>query len=468
MSKLFGYPFPMKFGLGFNTGFNTMTFFIFFQLAVVVICLAFSAFFSCSETAMFSIGKIRLKTLKNESAKGFLVNEALKNPQRLIIAILFGNIAVNVLSTTIGENLIYEFLGSIENESLFFLKKYRSAFNIAVMTVLILICGEITPKTIALSNPANISLKVGGFINKLIYLTTPAYKVIGKISGYIITRITTVFRTDSMKLSEEELKLAVELGLTDGMVSPEEEDMLKSVFDFSKTMVKELMTPKPDIIACSINSSLQDLFNLFNESGISRIPVYDKNLNNIKGVIYKKDLFLNYQKINDNFWINHIRPAYFVPETKNAAALLKSFKLKKQHIAVVVDEYGGVSGLVTLKDLVEEIFGEILDRKQTEDSYIKRIGLYKYRVNGRMPLDYFNEVFNADIKDDFLTINGYIIKALGMIPEPGDELVINENLKISVENILNNEIKTVKVERLKTSGNDSSDKLDKIDKTKQI
>nr|HPG31617.1 hemolysin family protein [bacterium] len=352
--------------------------------------------------------------------------------------------------------------------SLFFLKKYRSAFNIAVMTVLILICGEITPKTIALSNPANISLKVGGFINKLIYLTTPAYKVIGKISGYIITRITTVFRTDSMKLSEEELKLAVELGLTDGMVSPEEEDMLKSVFDFSKTMVKELMTPKPDIIACSINSSLQDLFNLFNESGISRIPVYDKNLNNIKGVIYKKDLFLNYQKINDNFWINHIRPAYFVPETKNAAALLKSFKLKKQHIAVVVDEYGGVSGLVTLKDLVEEIFGEILDRKQTEDSYIKRIGLYKYRVNGRMPLDYFNEVFNADIKDDFLTINGYIIKALGMIPEPGDELVINENLKISVENILNNEIKTVKVERLKTSGNDSSDKLDKIDKTKQI
>ncbi|MBP7651883.1 HlyC/CorC family transporter [Candidatus Dependentiae bacterium] len=413
--------------------------------------------FSCSETALFSIGKIKLKALKTESMRGVLVNEALKNPQRLIIAILFGNIAVNVLSTTIGENLIHEFVNTVGTGKLSCIKNYASIINITIMTTLILICGEITPKTIALSNSEVISLKVSKIITKLIFITTPVYNIIGRISGYIINKITSIFRTETMKLNEEELKLAVELGLTDGMVSPEEENMLKSVFDFSKTIVKELMTPKPDMIACSINTPLQDLFAMFNETGISRIPVYDKNLNNIKGIIYKKDLFLNYQKINDNIWINFIRPAYFVPEIKNAASLLKSFKFKKQHIAIVVDEYGGVSGLVTLKDLVEEIFGEILDRKKTEDSYIKRIGLYKYRVNGRMPLDYFNDVFNTDIHDDFMTINGYIIKKLGRIPVAGVHIIVNDNLKITVEDIQKNEIKTVRVEKIKTTGYDTAE-----------
>ncbi|HON55832.1 MAG TPA: hemolysin family protein [bacterium] len=431
-----------------------MTLLILIELIVFICCITLSALFSGSETSLFSISKIKLNTLKKESETGALINELLKNPQKLIITILLGNIAVNVFSTTISENLIREFLNRnglrIFGQYLDYVKEYNELITITIMTFIILIFGEITPKTIALANSVKIALKAAPIINKLSQIIEPIYKILGKISNAIIEKITEIFPIKTSKLNEDELKLAIELGLTDGMLTGDEEDMLKSVFEFSKTRVREIMTPKPDIVFCSIDNDLSEVLNLFNKSGLSRLPVYEKCLNNICGFIYKKDLFLNYAQLKQNNWTKLIRPAYITPELKSAASLLKTFKTKKIQIALVVDEFGGLTGIITIKDLIDEIFGEILERnhQQQENKYIKKIGLSKYKISGRMNIEYFNELFQANISDDAITINGYIIKKTGKIPNIGEEIIVNNNLKLVVDEVSKNEIKSVRVEKI--------------------
>lgn len=401
--------------------------------------LALSAFFSATETAFFASNKIKIRHMAEDGDRRAQVARRLMDqPARLISTILVGNNIVNIGSTALATSLAISLFGD-------------SGAGIAtgVMTFLILIFGEITPKTMSARNPENFALKVSGFINIIGILFNPIIHSLNFITG-ILVRMFGGKHIENPLVTEEEIRMLVNVGQEEGLIDEDEREMIDSIFEFDETLVREVMVPRIDIFAVNVDRTLDDVIKLVIEIGHSRIPVYENTVDNIIGVIYAKDLLqplLGPRQERPSIR-GLMRTAYYVPESKKVRDLFDELRKEKVHMAIVLDEYGGTAGLVTIEDLIEEIVGEIQDEFDQEENNIEALTDGSLRVDARTPIYDINDKLELNLPDDeFDTISGLVFHNLGKIPNEGQELDIN-NLHVVVEKVTGRRIRKLRIKKI--------------------
>lgn len=385
---------------------------IIIQIVALVVLLFISGFFSGSETALISVNKFRIKKLAEEEHKGARsAHHLLERPNRMLATILLGNNLVNVMAAAIATNLAIHFFGS-------------AGIGIATgfMTLFILIFGEITPKGYATKNAEKVTLKAAGPINLMVTLLSPLVKLITAITQRLIRLVGGESGMTSPFVTEEEIKFLVEIGEEEGTIETEEKEMIKGVFEFGETTVKEVMVPRIDINRLESDQPLREALESILATGHSRTPVFDENIDNILGLLYTKDL-LEYIKDQENDVLikDILREAVFVPESKPLDELLREMQEKKIQMAIVVDEYGGTAGLVTLEDILEEIVGEIMDEHDPEVIGIKKMADGSFIVDAKIDIDEINEALDLSIpSEEFDSIGGLFFNIFGKVPSRGD------------------------------------------------
>ncbi len=425
-----------------NQFLNFDVFNLFLQGGLLLFLLVFSAIISGSEVAFFSLSQTEIKKYAKEKNKR-LTNAVnlLKSPDKLLANILIVNNLINVAIITLSAYFTWSSFG--KSAYVFFILTF-------VVTAVIIFCGEIIPKVYASKNKKL-------FIKTSSLVLIPS-NVIFKPLILMLIKISQAFKNNKRELlesSKEELNKAMSLTI-DKSTSKEEKDILKGIINFGSIKVKEIMKSRVDIVAFEIDESFEKISELINKSGYSRIPVFKETIDNIEGVLYVKDLLPH---LNDkNFdWTKKIRPAFFVPENKNIDVLFKDFQEKRVHLSLVIDEYGGVSGLVTLEDIIEEIVGDIKDEFDfEEDFYYKKIDSNTFLFDGKTSLNDLCKVLN--IHKDFFdaskgeseSLGGLILELNSKIPSVGDKIKF-DNFIFTIMSVDNKRIKRVRVFK-KTKG----------------
>ncbi len=410
---------------------------------IFLVCILFSAFFSGTETAFFSLSELDLARLKEERARSAKrVVRLMGDSRKLLIAILVGNTLVNIIAAV--DATIFVTRLSVEFQ---FSQGLGVLIEVVVVTLIILIFSEITPKILAVRNARRFALRVAPLIDLFYIAIYPVSTLLEQFTNYF--RRFFRIRSDGSFLSEDEIKALIELGEEKGTIHSEEKMMIDSIFEFGETTVREIMVPRIDMVCIEINSSIKDLVRLIREKGHSRIPVYEGRIDNIRGIIHAKDLIPILDKPAKDIKLRDLaRPAYFVPESKKIDDLLREFQKQKVHMAIVVDEYGGTAGLVTLEDIIEEIVGEIQDEYDKEQPLYRTIGPDTYLVDGRMTIEELNEILPepipVDEDEDFETLGGLIYHITERIPH-NHERISYMNYDFVVEDVDRQRIKKVKV-----------------------
>ena len=394
-----------------------------YQIIILLILLALSAFFSSNETALMSVNKIRLRSLADEGNKrAAMALDILENQTpKLLSAILIGNNIVNISASSLATTLAYSFGG------------YMVSIVTVILTVLILIFGEITPKNYATINSEKITLR---------YI--PVFK-------FLMTRgVMRLMRVDpdaaSKAMTEEELRTIVDVSHEDGVIESDEKEMIYNVFDLGDATAKDIMVPRVHVTFADVESTYDELIDIFREDKFTRLPVYKDSQNNIVGIINMKDLLL-YDK-NEEFVIDHfLRKPHFTYETKSISDLLVEMKDSTFNIAIVLDEYGDMAGLITLEDILEEIVGEIHDEyDEKEDELVQKISDREYIIEGSMHLDDVNDHLDTELdSEDYDSLGGFIIEHLDRLPVAGDEVITEDGIRLIVEKLDKNRIEKVHV-----------------------
>lgn len=405
------------------------------QLVVLVILLMGSAFFSASETALMSISKIDARHMVDQNIKNAkIVSKLVEDPNKLLGAILVGNNIVNIgassLATVVATD-IFESAGP--------------GIATGVMTLLVLIFGEITPKSLSTQKSQEVACFVARPISLVVLILTPVVKVLMFISNLMIRLFGGKIDTSKPFITTDELKTIVTVSHEEGVLEEEEKEMIYNVFGFGDSYTKDVMIPRTDMIAVDVNATYDEIIELYKQEQFSRMPVYQESHDNIIGVIYMKDLLLKQFDPKDFVISDFLRDVYFVHEFKRIDELFKEMRSKKIGMAIVVDEYGGTSGIVTLEDLIEEIVGDIDDEyDMTEDSFVK-IADQEYLVDGSFRISDFNDELNLDISsNEFDSIGGFIIGLLDRFPDEG-EVVVYDDITFKVEETMNNRINKLRI-----------------------
>ena len=372
--------------------------------------------------------------------------------QQLLITIVLGNTIVNITTASLAAILTHQFVMSSGLASQYFLgidgQILAMFVDVVIVTLVILITSEIIPKVIAIRNPKAFSKRTS-FALKMIYH-------LFYILTYPLTRFTYFLQKSSklvketMLISEDELKILADMGEEHGALQQDEREMIHSIFEFGETTVKEIMVPRTDMVSVEVNTSLTELMQLVKKKPLSRIPVYKERIDNIVGILYIKDLLpLLSKRRRERLTLEKLaRKPYFVPEQKKIQELLREFQKERIHMALVVDEYGGISGLVTLEDIIEEIVGEIQDEYDKEVPLYEKIDEHTFIVNGRMSLEEINEKLqlNLPTEEGVETISGFILQLLGALPKEKDIAKYN-GYQFTVEQIAKNRILKVRIEK---------------------
>ncbi len=385
-------------------------------LLFLAILLCFSAFFSGSETALFSLPRFTVEKLKHRKPdRGPIIARLLSRPRRLLISIVVGNMLVNILSATLAGRLSSTIFASGPLHSLAWV------FSAVVMTFVILIFGEVGPKVLAINRAEKIALAVAPAISLLYKAVSPIRIVVQFFSDQLIGIFDKKNPHRESPLTREELEAALDQGSREGALNGEEKEMISEIFKLGDKSVRQLMTPRNEIASFEVDTPLDEIARVINEKEYSRIPIYSGKVENVSGILYPKDLVIARARGVENLVLGDIlRKPYFIPETMKASRLLKEFLERKIHIALVVDEYGGLSGLITLDDLIEEIVGEIQERGAPPPEYTV-IDENTVQLRGRMELDYVNDEFGLDLAGEkSVTLGGFICERLGHIPQPGE------------------------------------------------
>jgi len=398
---------------------------LFDQIVILIVLLLLSGFFSSAETALFSISKAKAIHLAKEKGKvNALIKRMKDDPHRLLSTILIGNNIVNVGASAMATAMAISFFSS-------------NAVGIAtgIMTFLILIFGEIIPKSIATRNNILIAKIVIFPLYWLSILFTPIIVLLNfipKLTGKIQKR---------PKVTEEELMTMVEVVEEEGEIKEEERELIYNIFEFDDTKASGIMTPRADMFVINEDEDLK-LEEIIN-SGFTRIPVIKGDIDHVIGILNIKDLFMHQATSKEEIDVRKImHEPYFVPKNKKLDNLLKQFKERKQHMAIIVDEYGGVSGLITLEDALEEIVGEIIDETDKFEPYIVKIKPNEWSVLGKSEIDEVNENIPMNIPDsgDYNTFSGYILDTIGRIPQEKEEIPL-ENFVATVKKMKGNRIR---------------------------
>lgn len=404
------------------------------SLISLFVLLFLSAFFSASETAITSMNRLRLKHLVEEKVRGAkTLEELLEHPGRMLATILFGNNLVNIAASALATSLAIDIF-----------KSYGVGIATGVMTFLVLIFGEITPKTFAAQNAEKLALRVA---KPIAFLCTVLFPIV-RIFVFVANLITRLLGGKTMKegpfVTEEEIKTMVTVGEEEGVIEEEEKEMIHSIFEFTDTVVKEVMVPRMDMVCVENTAMLKDVLDVIIATGHSRVPVFEETIDNIVGIVYAKDILIEMAKEKMDISLQKlVREPYYVPETKRVSELLKELQKQRMHMAIVLDEYGGTAGLVTIEDLLEEIVGEILDEYDFEEVLVEPVDEQTFRVDARMDLGELEEVLGVNLPDlDFETVGGMVFKLFGRIPEAGEKVDF-DNLTFIVEKVLRRRIAKV-------------------------
>ncbi len=407
---------------------------MYLELFSFFILIFLSAFFSGSETAFMSVNRIKIKEkVQRGDEYAAKVDKLLQDQTKLLTTILIGNNLVNIAASSIATALSIELFGS-------------KGVGIAtgIVTILILIFGEITPKSLGNNKAIDYAKAAAAPLYYLEIILSPFI--------YLFTKVVNLFVKDkslisSAFLSEEEIRRFVDVSQREGVIKETEQEMIQSVFDFDDTLVKEIMIPRIDMVCIEKSASLSELIKMGVEKGHSRIPVFEESIDNIVGLIYIKDLLELLLKEKQEVEIdNFVKPIYFIPEGKPINQLLSEMKERKEHMAIVVDEYGGTSGLITIEDLLEEIVGDIQDEFDLEKSYIEVIDDNKLLLDGRVDIEELNKYLKAPLaeSDDYETVSGLILYYLNRLPVQGEKLEL-EDVTFTIESIIDNRIRKIKL-----------------------
>ena len=406
------------------------------QIGLLVVLLLGSGFFSASETSLMSLSKIRIRYMEDEGVKGAkLVGSLIEKSSDLLSSILVGNNIVNIAATSVSTSLFISIFGD-----------GGVAIATAVMTVLVLVFGEITPKTIAANSPEKVAVVVSKPISIIMKITKPIVWVFNLLTG-IIFKIMGI-DNDGVKpfITEEELKAMVNVSHEEGVLEMEEREIINNVFQFGDMQAKEAMIQRLDMVAIDIEDSYDEIIELFKSEKLSRLPVYQESIDDIVGILNIKDIiFLSDEEI-ENFDIkDYVREAFFTYEFKKITQLLEEMKKEKTQMAIVVDEYGGTAGLLTIEDLVEVIVGDIDDEYDEEEEEIVKINDNEYLVEGSTKISDVNEQLGINLEsEEFDSIGGFIIGYLKRIPEE-NEIIEVEDVKFKVESLDKNRINKIRI-----------------------
>ena len=428
------------------------------QLAAIIILVLLSAFFSSAETALTTVNRVRLKTLADEGNKRAVTAiHVLDKYGKMLSAILIGNNIVNLTASSLATT---------------FAIRINLTVGIAtgILTVVILILGEIVPKNMAMVYSERLALFYAGIISGLMKLMTPVIFAVDLLANGIM-KVLHIDRNLHTAMTENELRTYVEVSHEDGVIESEEREMIYNLFDFSDAVAKDIMIPRIDMASISEDAGYDEVMALFKECMYTRIPVYREDKDNIIGLINIKDIILVTD--TESFQIGDIlREAYYTYEYKKTADLMMEMREKRVNVSFVLNEYGATVGMITLEDLIEEIVGEIRDEyDEDEEELIREVGEREYLVEGSMKLDDINDQLGTELmSEDYDSIGGLLIENLDRLPEDGETITLENGITLQVKGINQNRIINVLMTLPEESGEEETDEnkdLSSKDKTSE-
>ncbi len=417
-----------------------------FYILLFSLLLGLSALFSGAETAFFSLPASVIERFKHGASRSEQrVAQLLQHPRQLLITIVIGNTIVNITTASVAAILTTQIghgLGWNEHVVLI--------VDVLVVTFVLLIVSEILPKIVAVRSAEKFSKRISSFIQFFYFLFYPLTYLLAQFTHLLQNRLG--LQEDKIQITEEELLALAEVGEEYGTLEEEEREIIHSIFEFGETTVKEIMVPRTDMVCVEVSTPYTELLKIVRGKLHSRIPIYKERIDNIIGILYIKDLlpYLYSKKKDKKLDLTKlIRSPYFVPEQKKISELLKEFQKNRIHMALVVDEYGGIAGLVTLEDIIEEIVGEIQDEYDRETPLITQIDENTFVVDGRIQLEELNEELHLNLPEEggIETISGFIFNLMGSVPQEKESVRYNGYL-FTVEKVVKNRIKKVRIEKV--------------------
>ncbi len=404
------------------------------QIIVLIILLILSAFFSSAETALTAANKIRIRNLaENGSKQAKTVLHITDESGKMLSAILIGNNIVNLSAASLTTSIAYHIGGSVAAAS-------------AILTIFIILFGEITPKTLATLRAEKIALRYAKAIHAFMTVSTPLIFFITTLSNGVLRLLGVDPNARNDQMTETELRTIVDVSHEDGVIESGEKEMIYNVFDLGDAKAKDVMVPRVHMTFADIDSTYEELIEIFREDKYTRLPVFEETTDHVVGTINMKDL-LFYDNITEFHVRDILREAYFTYEYKNISELLVEMRQASFNIAIVLDEYGETSGLITLEDLLEEIVGEIHDEyDENEEEYIQQVNDLEYIVEGSVNLDELNGRLGLGLESgEYDSLGGFIIEKLDRFPKIGDSIITDDHIRLVVETLDKKRIETVHV-----------------------
>ena len=405
------------------------------QILIVIGLLGLSAFFSSSETAMMAVNKIRVRNLADAGlSSAVILVKVLDNQSKMLSAILIGNNIVNISASSLMTVVVTDAFGSA----------YIGAAT-GVLTLLVLIFGEITPKTSATLYSESMALKFAKPIYLLMQVLTPVIFIVDKLSLGVLRLLHIDPNKKPEAITEEELRTIVEVSHEEGVIESDEKKMIYNVFDFGDSVARDIMVPRIDMTFIDVNATLEEVMDVFRQEKYTRYPVFEETTDNVIGIVNIKDLIL--QEQDKKFALrDYLREPMYTYEFKKTAELMVELRKTLNNIAIVLDEYGATAGLITMEDMLEEIVGEIRDEyDEDEEDLVKKLNAKEFAVDAAMKLDDLNDQIGFHLEsEDYDSIGGFVIGLLDHLPEEGEE-VVYENLRLVVEKVDRNRIEIIHI-----------------------
>lgn len=414
------------------------------SLIIIVICIMMSAYFSATETAFSSLNRIRIKNMAEKGDKrAALVQRLSENYDGLLSTILIGNNIVNIASASLATIIFVRFLG----------EDVGASISTVVTTVVVLIFGEVSPKSIAKESPEKFAMFSAPILNVFMILLKPV-NFLFKQWKKLLSRI--FHASEEKGITEEELLTIVEEAEQGGGIDKEESSLIRSAIEFNDLEAMDILTPRIDVEAIEKNLTEEEIAKIFRDTGYSRLPVYEENIDNIIGILYQKD-FYNFVYRTGQGFQDYIKPVLYITKTKNISDLLKELQQKKLHIAVVMDEFGCTVGIVTLEDILEELVGEIWDEHDEVIQEIEPISDHEYLVAGKTNIEKLFEQLQRKEEFDVMTVSGWVMEVLERVPAQGDSFE-KDGLEVRVEKMEGRRIEKVYIADHREENTESEEK----------
>src|SRR5579884_686939 len=408
------------------------------QLILLIAMLILCGIASAAETALTSVSRIKLKNMVEEGdQRAAEVERLLAQPNTFLTTILIVNNVSVIIASSMATVLALRFSATL-----------GELISTLVTSLVVLIFCEITPKTAAVQNPLRWARAFVGPVKAAAWILHPLVWALSAITSFFVRIMGGQMIHRGPFVTEEELRLLVTVGEEEGVLEEEETEMIHSIFGFADTRVREVMVPRIDMVTLESDATVNEAIDLAMQGGFSRIPVFEESIDNIIGVLYTKDMLKQLREGHATYPVRDlVRPAYFVPETKKLDDLLREIRQRRTHMAIVVDEYGSVAGLVTIEDLVEEIVGDIRDEYDHEENVYEEITPDEYIVDAKISINDFNDLMETELdNEDYDTVGGFLYAQLDKIPVVGDTITF-ENLKFTVLATKGRRITKVRVQR---------------------